>query len=248
MQDRTTMTSTSILTGDYPNSVQEDEAGYRDISALAVVGLLCGALSVLALDHLALLLVAVLALCINGAALRRIGIYKQKGRLMALAGMALALIFGLSAPALSVARERADRAQAIELARQWFEALRDDHPEAAYRYSMARWRRDSPDNSLPALRKSELVALYRQQPAVRDLLKLGKASRIRYCGIVSSQTTDESRTIIDLYSVAADRADDKTSFFVQLTITNRLDTMRKTWGWEVTQSQLLTQAPSLSGM
>jgi hypothetical protein len=229
---------------------QTDTAGYREISGLAVVGAIAGALSILALDQVGFLFVPLIALVVNWRALRAIREHSLAGRGAALTGLALALIFGLSGTVLPYGRELANRHQAIVVASQWFDALRNKQPEVAHQWTLARWKRVLAGDSIRSHYATDsghkAMSRFLQEPAARTLLKLGKASHVRYFGNVSSESTEELRTIVDAYAVTVKTADETTSFFVQLTIVARLDHMTKAWSWEVNKSEFLTAPPSLA--
>ncbi|HEV3344118.1 MAG TPA: hypothetical protein VG125_27330 [Pirellulales bacterium] len=240
----------STLTEKHAVDEQADTRGYREISGLAVVGAIAGALSVVALDHVGLLFIPLIAVLINWRALRAIREQSPAlaGRGAALAGLGLALIFGLSGVVLPYGREVANRRQAIEVASHWFEALRANQPEAAHQWSVPRWKRvkegDSIRSQYGTASAQTVLGRFCQEPAVRTLLKLGKGSHVRYYGNVSSESTDELRTIVDVYAVTAKDAQETTSFFVQVTVIARLDKMTKAWSWELNKSEILTSPPA----
>ena len=136
------------------------------------------------------------------------------------------------------------------MARFWFEALRDNQPEVAHQWTVSRWKRVREGDSIRAQYASEsgqkVLGRFQREPAVRAVLNLGKASRVRYCSNVSSESTDELRTIVDVYAVTVKEAQQTTSFFVQVTVTGRLDKLTKDWSWELHKSEFLTKAPSLT--
>lgn len=231
---------------------QGDTTGYREISGLAVAGALVGALSIVALDHVNFLFIPVIAVIINWRALRAIRERPSTvlGRRAALAGLALALIFGFSGAALPLGREAANRRQAIDVAHYWFEALRDNQPAVAHQWTVARWKRLKEGDSIRAHYATDagrkVLGRFLTEPAVHAVLNLGKASHVRYYGNVSSDSTDELRTIVDVYAVTVKNTQETTSFFVEVTVVARLDKMTKAWSWELNKSEFLTKPPLLA--
>jgi hypothetical protein len=242
----------NTLTEKHPIEEQDEISGYREISGLAIVGALAGGLSILALDHLGFLFIPLIAVAINWRALRSIREQSPavSGRGVALAGLALALIFGISSTVVPYGRELANRRQAIDVARHWFEALRDNQPELAHQWTVARWKRlkegDSVRTHYAPEASQKVLGRFCREPAVRAVRDLGKASHVRYYGNVSSESTKELRTIVDAYEVTAKNAGQTTSFFVQVTVVARLDMMTKAWSWELNKSELLTEAPAIA--
>ncbi|HVX12429.1 MAG TPA: hypothetical protein VHC22_14700 [Pirellulales bacterium] len=240
----------SILTEiEEPIAIEDGASDYRAVSALAVTGLVLGALSLLALENVVFCLISVVAVVVNWLALRKI--HREwpalTGRPLALAGLALALIFGLSAPFVPLGYERVDRAQAMEAARGWFEALRENHPDVAHQWTRPRWKRVNVGESVPGYYAARWgkrdMNWFLEQPAVHVLLNLGKTAHVRYFRNVASETSEDTRTIIDVYAVTLKREQETISFFVQLTVTKRFDIMNRSWSWEVSTFKILSSPP-----
>lgn len=222
---------------------------YREISGRAVAGLLSGAVSAAAMTSELFWFLPPLAVAVNIAALREI---RRRGRPMigrraALAGLALALIFGLSAPLQGPIHRWGLRGEAIEVARQWFVALRENKPLAAHQLALPQWTRMPADESLVGRYAAEkgrrALQQYVAQPAVGLLLRLGKHARLRYFGNVSLSSDDEQETVVDLYAITVEQDDRRTSFFVKLRLTRRLDLLRRVWGWQVSTAEFVASAP-----
>ena len=109
----------SILSEREIRSVEDGSPEYRQINGLAILGVLLGGASILALSHPAFWGIPLIAAGLNWRALRQIHSQPEalKGRTAALLGMALSLIFGLTAPLLAIGQEIGNRRQAIEVAR-----------------------------------------------------------------------------------------------------------------------------------
>ncbi|HZZ82174.1 MAG TPA: hypothetical protein VFE62_26990, partial [Gemmataceae bacterium] len=177
-------------------------SGYRPISGFAIAGLLTGALSILALVHTAFLFIPIAAIGINWKALRSIHDLSPElaGRRLALAGLALALIFGLSAPALPFLKERADRYQSIQLASAWFTALRNGQTSLGLQCTLPKWMRVTegvnPDAAYADLSGQKTLTRFAENPAVSALLELGKRAHVRYVGNVTMQIDEEKQTLV----------------------------------------------------
>ena len=230
--------------------LDEDPAfSYREISGRAVAGLCAGAVSALAMSGELFWLIPPVAVAINLAALREI---RRRGRQMigrraALAGLALALIFGLSAPLQRPIHRWGLRAEAIGLARQWFVALRENEPHQAHQLALPQWTRMPADEALAARYAEDqarrALANYIDQPAVRLLLRLGKFAHVRYYANLSLSPGDEEEKVIDLYAVTVEQNGRRTSFFVKLALTRRLDLLRRVWSWQVSTVEFVPRPP-----
>ncbi|HET6881735.1 MAG TPA: hypothetical protein VFI31_16345 [Pirellulales bacterium] len=230
-------------------TIEDGLSEYRELCWLAIAGAILGAVSILALNHPAFWILPLVATYVNWRALRSIHEQPEalKGRATALVGLGLALIFAISAPVLSLGQRSANRRQAIDVARGWFEALRDNRPDVAHQWTMPRWMRVHEGEYLPShyanVSGKRAMERFLVQPTVRILLKVGKRSHVRYYGNVSREMLDETIKIVDVYAVTVGEGADRVSFFIQLTITARLDAVSKQWSWELTNSEFLRKLP-----
>lgn len=229
----------------------EDESGrYQRISGLAVFGLLVGALSALALEHLAFLFVPMIAIAINWRALGKIRDLAPhlSGRRLALAGLAMSLIFGISGLLIPAVQFRADRYQALQVARGWFEALRDNRPDVAHQWTLARWLRVKEGDYVPSHYANhsgkKAMSRFLTQPTVRALLNLGKQARVSYYANLDRSAEDQKRTVVDAYAVTVLQRGERVSFLLKLTVVGRLDTLRKQWSWELASYEIMNRLPS----
>lgn len=222
---------------------------YREISGRAVAGLCAGVLSALAMANEIFWLIPPVAVAINVAALRAIRDRGRPviGRRAALAGIALALIFGISAPLQGPIHRWGLRTEAIEIARQWFVALRENKPYVAHQLATPQWVRMPADESLVARYAEDkgrrALQKYTEQPAVRLLLTWGRQAHIRYVGNLSLTSGDEQETVVDVYAVTVEQKGQRSSFFVKLTMARRLDLLRRVWSWQVSTVEFLPCAP-----
>lgn len=122
------MRDASVIQVDDPGDV----AGYRPVSVLAVAAAASGAVSTLALVGPVFWVVPLVGAALSWAALVDVGRpgAPKAGRLAALAGLALALGFGMQAVATAATSEWLARGRAEAAARFWLDAIaagrRDD--------------------------------------------------------------------------------------------------------------------------
>jgi hypothetical protein len=103
-----------------------DELGqYRSLSTLAIAAVVLGLCSPLALVAPILLAIPLLAIAVAGLALARIhaSAASLTGRPLALAGIALGVVFAVAAPTHTYVRERLSIHHADESARRWLSLL-----------------------------------------------------------------------------------------------------------------------------
>jgi hypothetical protein len=209
--------------------------------------------SPLALAHVAFWFVPLVAVFLSWSALRRIRDLAPdvSGRGVALVAMVLALIFGLSALLQPLLYNYSMRAQAIETQREWFMALRDKNPAAAYQLTVAKWLRKSAGVSVekyharmgPRGPRTQYV----DEPAVKMLLLLGKHAQIRFYKHLSlvTDTVAETDRVDDLYEITDGEAADPVPSFIKLTVTRRLDLMQRLRSWEITKAELVDDPSKL---
>ncbi|MGH7192182.1 MAG: hypothetical protein ACREJM_01465, partial [Candidatus Saccharimonadales bacterium] len=116
---------------------EDRDRPYREVSGWAVAGLCGGVVSALAMSAEICWLIPPIAVAINLAALREVRLNGSMiGRRAALTGLALALVFGISAPLQAPLHRWEVRSEAIGLARQWFVALRNNQPQTAHQLAL----------------------------------------------------------------------------------------------------------------
>lgn len=208
-----------------------EEVAYRSVSVKAVVGLVLGAFSALALIHPLLWIVPAAAVALSLLALREIGLDDNRlvGRGAALAGLAVALFFGTAAAGAYYAR----RAMAIDEARQtadiWFDRLQHDEPHRAHQLSLPpneRFPIDEPNlweayRGLPKM--SAGLTEFVEKPAVAALLKLGPRAKVRFYSTEGYATGGKLEGVKMLYAVTYGEGQRPRTFFVQLAVVRRAD-------------------------
>jgi hypothetical protein len=213
----------------------EGEVGrYRPLCALAVVALVVGMLSAVALFALSFLFLPVLGIVLGAVSLRRVGATEPPlvGRSAALAGLGLSLTFAIAAPICSGdslpglpdfsyyrwnMREEAQQfgmiffdllaAKEPEKACQLFEIPASRHP-----FDAALWGIYAEGSDARAM----LDGIVSQRP-VHALLLLGNRATVRYYETESQSTANDRDKVVQSFAVTFDSAKgEKQTFFVRL--------------------------------
>ncbi|HWB12310.1 MAG TPA: hypothetical protein VG826_23995 [Pirellulales bacterium] len=231
-------------------AVEGDIGGYRPVSGLAVVGLLLGVFSIVAFVHYLLYLVPLAAIVINVLALRQIAETSPPmiGRRAALAGLALAMICVGSAPVQRAVHRRDLHAQSLEVAREWFTALREDRPEAACRLSRSPTTAAARAQSPMKLFESGMMSLERMRKFVHEspvdlLLKLGKRAHVRLYANEDIWWENDKEGVRDFYVVTVGQGPQAVSFFIWLGTTRTKEIGTGEWQWQVTKSEFIHTPP-----
>lgn len=135
---------------------------YRPLSGWAIVALLIGLSSAVAVIHPLLWIVPLVGVVIAAVALVRMkqSEMPQLGRTPALIGLALSLIFGAAAPTHWFSRNQWLKARAERLGDEFFADLKAGHPEKAFDLSL----RSAEKGRSPRRAKEETSAAAAAQP------------------------------------------------------------------------------------
>jgi hypothetical protein len=180
------------FTSDQSHVTSLDEtavASYRGVSVLAVLTLILGLASALALAHPFLWVLPPATLVIGWLALRAIGVEGSNltGRGLALLGMALAMVFGVWAPAQILTRQAKIYAQARVFADEWLELIRAGKLHAAHQLAVMEIERQTPGTDLEkyyqesAAAKSQLQHFYEEKP-LKLMAEQGTLATYEYLG------------------------------------------------------------------
>jgi hypothetical protein len=198
-------------------------ARYRAVSSAAVVGLILGLLSPLALVDPLLWLVPAIAIAVSALALRRIARRRPAliGRRAALAGLLLSMLLGVAALSDWFGYRWFVRCEAVRFADLWFVQLADDQPQRAYQLTLGPRARQPWDEKLwEAYRQSPRwrgdLEYYVSQPLVRALLALGHQAKVRYYQSAAQAKTDWGDSVSLIYAVTYEEDGGKKTFFVRL--------------------------------
>lgn len=219
---------------------------YRPVSTMAIGALLLGLCSATALIHPVLWVVPVAGASCAWLALRRIAAASPPllGRKAALVGLTLALIFGISAPIQHGLHRYALRAEAIELANEWFTALRQNKPDYAVRLSLravSKASREKPPLADMTDRErllSEVRKAIREQP-LELLLKLGTKAHVRFFQNDAVWWDEKNEGVRDTYVVTVGQGSEAVSFFVRLGFVRSQDLASGEWQWQITKHELI---------
>lgn len=207
-----------------------DAAQYRAVSGFAIVGLLAGLLSLLAMAVPLLWAVAILAFIVNLKALRHIAANAPAllGRKAAIAGLACSAVALFAAPADWIVYRAMVRQEAQRFADLWFEYLRADQPHRAHQLTVEPTSRDPLDERLWNAYRDEMGRSMLQQfvlkPEVRTLLALGDKATVRYYATESQWVEGDRDQVYQTYAVTYPDSDGLKTFFVGLLLQRQVDT------------------------
>jgi hypothetical protein len=203
------------------------ERDYRTVEPWAIVALVLGAVSAVALLDPLLLLVPLVALGASVVALVRLARDTDRsGRAAALAGLALAIMFGVAPVAQMATTWAMLSRQARGVGDQFFEYLRERSPEKAMMLRFAPDQRRPFDNLLWKFYQSDNEAqqnlrAFVQHPLIKTLLALGPKAQVRFYKTLRVGNEGSRGLVSYLYTVTYSdddpkRPNAKTTFFVNL--------------------------------
>ncbi len=168
-------------------SVPDDQVEYRSLSGLAVLALLLGILSVVALAHPGAWIVPLPAIVCSLWALRRIQRQPEEfvGRKAALIGLTLALVFGTWAPSRYYCDRWILNRQAREFIEQWFQYVFQGELEVAHQATLDYYLRQPEGTLLDEYYQNSPEDLtemqtYFSRGIAEDLVELGTEGRARF--------------------------------------------------------------------
>jgi hypothetical protein len=199
----------------------ESQLDYQSLEPRAVVALLLGLVSALALVAAAWWFVPILAAIVAWAALVRIRRDGRPGRTLALVGLALAAFWGTMGVARVVATQWILVGQARAVSDQFVGYLHEGSPEKALMLTLMADFRHPVDEGLWSFFRSnaemrgelkKMAAL----PAVRLILNAGDSAQVRYYGVQGVSVGHDHAHVTLIYTVTFDDPADqkkKTYFF-----------------------------------
>ena len=235
----------------------DGEGEYRPLSPWAVAAAALGVASLAAWISPLLWIVPIVAVAVCARALAdlRQASPPRSGRLLALAGLALACFMAAAAPARYVSHALLLRRQAQTVCAQWFAALAHGQPQYAHQWELPpRGRAEQP------LDDESLRAFYEKQPEARDglkqlvqnkfvrtLLALGPAAQARYYETADFGGDDANDWISVIYAVTYDRQGQRKSFFCRLFLQRDAETDGKSSPWHIVSRVGGVKPPTLGG-
>ena len=199
----------------------EPELEYQSMERWAILGLVLGLLSAAAMIAPMLWLLPLMGVLVSAVALRRIRLDSERsGRAAALLGLGLSVFFGVLPLARTATAWVILSDQARPVADQFFEFLRQDHPEKALMLHFTPDQRQPLDESLWIFyrndndAKAQLVK-FDHHPLMRTLLALGKNADIRYYKTHAVASDGPRAQVNYWYTVTyVDETGKKTTFLV----------------------------------
>jgi len=204
-------------------------AAYRMLSGRAVVCLVFGLLSPLAMVDPMLWPIPCVGVMFGWMALRQIrkNAPEMAGRNVALAGLAVSILFLAAAPAHWQAHRRLLCKEARHFARLWFAYLAQNEPHKAYQLLKEPGERRPLDERLwdyyrsrPALR--EAFEGFAASPLARTLLALGTGAETRFYQSLRQWRENNAEELDLLFAVTYEENHERKSFFVQMGLTRSL--------------------------
>lgn len=167
------------------SDADDDALEYRSLEPLAVVSVLLGLASPVAIFQPLLAVVPILGLLTAVVAVAKIGADRARsGRSVAIAGMVLSTLFLAVPLARYASAQMMLRGQAVPVATEFLERLRQQHPEEAMLLQMAPDYRPPIDDGLWSYFRNDQEArtqlqAFVKQPFVRMLLALGPDAEVK---------------------------------------------------------------------
>ena len=193
---------------------------YRSVCGLAIVGLLFGLLSPLALIDPAAWLVPLVAVIICWTAILRIRRHAAVmiGRKVAICGLVIAVLSGTTAVSQWFGRRSFVERQARGIAAAWFTLLANGQPLKAHQLNLIPTERKPLDGDLLDVYKREpksreYLDKFLKKPLVRTTLALGKKADIRFYKCEGTWGRFGKENVREIYSISFDDENGKRKTF-----------------------------------
>lgn len=221
-------------------ALADDAETYQAIHPSAVIGLLLGLASPLALLHPLLWVVPLLAAVVSIYALRQIAYYAPvyTGRMPALLGLGLSIALGVAAFTQHQLIVWTLDYESRRFGSAWLELLRQDDILVAHQLTMIASTRYPLDENLLAIyrddgRQRAGLQMFVDEPAVRTLLALGTDATIRFYQTEDVQRAGRSAVVVQSYAVSYLDGSDLKTFFVRLLLRRNYDPDTASFHWQV---------------
>jgi hypothetical protein len=210
---------------------------YRTINPLAVVGLVLGCLSAVALLGPAFWMLPLAGVLLNWRALhgRSDADKASSGLGLAGIGLFLSVLFGVAGPVDLWNGRRQVEESSVPVADAWFSALRENRPEQALELTMTAMLRRQPTEDLPHYYQThksahDQLVRYVEEPVVKTLLLLGDRAQPRLYAVKQPAADELQNNLTRTYAVTFDDDGKKTTFFLDMQLDRRLDkTLQPIW-------------------
>lgn len=218
---------------------QDEVPEYRPLCGLAVLGLILGLLSALAILHIGFGVVGAAAVLVAGVAMAQIARTPgMAGRGLAIAGAVLAVFWTTAGWAKDMTHARLMDTESREFGLLWFDFLRKNEPVKAMElggHPSGRRPLNARliDHYLTSRESYESLQGFVGQPEVRSLLKLGDRATVRFyqCEGVADDRVNQ------VYAVTYEEGGVKKTFFVRLSIRRAILADKHLAGWYVDSSR-----------
>jgi hypothetical protein len=221
---------------------EADAVAYRAVSGLALLGLLLGLISALALLVPAFWTAAIAGIIVNVVALRRIAARSPAlvGRKAALVGVTLSAIFFAAIPADWLTYRWLVRNEAQKYAATWFDYLRAGQPHKAYELTVGPMSRDRVDDNLweffrEGTEERAMLAGFLRRPAVGALMALKNKATVRYYDTESQWFDKESDHVYQTYAVTYPDSEGLKTFFVGLVLDRMAESRTNHAYWQISR-------------
>ena len=215
-------------------------AQYRSLCATAVLGLILGFLSPLAIVSKWLLPVPLLGVAVSGLALWRItrNVTELTGRKAALVGLILSCFFAASVGSQRFYYDRLLCREAEQFASIWFNLLAENRPYDACQLLLSRDDRRQTHEKLgdfyrnhPKLRE-EIDSKYLGLPPVKMLLELGPKAKVQNVRTVGLWQQFQRNYVRQVYSVSYDENGKKKTVAIELSMERKVHPDDRV-GWQI---------------
>lgn len=213
-----------------PSEDESVDLGYRPVNGSALLGLLLGVSSAVALVSPILLIVPLAGILLCCRALitladRQAG---QTGRGLAYLGLLLSVTFAAASPAAIWGDRWFVERSTRPIVDAWFEALRSGRPEWALQLTQTPYQRGPLDERTVRYYRTHLEAHkqlenYVADPTVKTLLLLGDRATVRLYDTAAPIFSEHRETMSQTYAVTYDDGGKKTTFFVLLGLERKMD-------------------------
>ncbi len=230
---------------DRPDAAVDDgdpAVSYHAISPLAIIAFGLGLAAPAVYLHPVLLVVPLIGVGFSLAALSKISSSggALTGRRLAIAALALSLVFAVAVPTEWLAVRWQLAKEADVAAFTWFDYLRDHQPLQAHAMSFSPVSRPKPDRlaryyeTHPETRRE--LEVFLDEPLSRALMALGPRATIRWYETVSLQSGFEGDTITNIYAVTYKEDERLHTFFVKLSLERTVHPTTGDVSWRVLSS------------
>jgi hypothetical protein len=198
-----------------------DDVEYQAVEPWAIIGLLVGLISPIALVLPVLWLLPILGLLVAAIALGKIRRDGRRGRALALVGLALSATFITAPVARALSAEWLLARQSRPVADQFMEYLRQGSPEKALMLTFAPDKRSPMDKSLWLLVRSDdevkgELKKFVLAPPIRLLLALGQRAQVRFYETEAVGTAGNLAQVSQVYAVTFNDDGRKKTYFIGL--------------------------------